>query len=164
MVLANTFLVERWSMADPADGSGGPSQSDRPATGQRRPGGRRGPPANPFPKGNKIGKVFKKGEPSANPGGLTKAERILGDAYKAVLEGRWTPERLAAGLDAGAEAAAAGDIGALRLMLDRTVGPIPDAPKTQTNIQINVTKPVTSIAPATEAEWVAEAEAVEKKP
>ena len=85
--------------------------------------------ATRFKPGNKIGPRFKPGK-SGNPTGLNK----LAAKYKAALEQGLPPEALKRVVDAIRLAAESGDMTAAKMVLDRTVGPLADAPKVSVNV------------------------------
>ena len=107
--------------------------------------------ATRFKPGNKIGPRFKPGK-SGNPTGLNK----LAAEYKAALEQGLPPEALKRVVDAIRLAAESGDMTAAKMVLDRTVGPLADAPKVSVNI-LNMVPATQEIRQATEDEWADEA-------
>ena len=121
-------------------------------------GQRRGP-GKPFPKGNKLGKPFSAGQ-SGNPGGLTKAEQL----YREAMRDNLPAEAVAEAARALRAMAKGGDVSAIRLVLDRTVGPLADAPKVALTV-VNVERVREVVPAATEAEWQGELRAIEgRKP
>lgn len=122
------------------------------------PGKRQGRRPGPLKPGHNVGVAtrWKKGQ-SGNPAGVSK----LAAEYKQALEQGLPPDALARVVAAIREAAEGGDMTAAKIVLERTVGPIPEAPKVSVNV-INVLPAVREIVPTDEEGWDAEVSALQE--
>lgn len=107
-----------------------------------------------FKKGNNAGKKFEKGK-SGNPTGVSRLQA----QYKAAFDAGMVPDVVAEAVAAMRAAVATGDMTAVKMVLDRTIGPLPDGPKVAVNV-LNVVPPVETRAQVSRDEWEAMARAI----